>query len=147
MNLLLLAGLVTPPTRAQLGQEGLAALVLYAEQALRGGFRPDAAFLSGCSDYEREALAQAGDRLAASTASLTGAAAQGLRQAAMATQDPKALAAVDDAEELARNRAAADRTLQGALGESSLTRVPTRVVSIEQLQAGDVGGPPAEIAR
>lgn len=136
MNLLRLAGFANEPKREQVGQEGMAALVLAAEQAIRAGVVFSTDFWMGCCDYEREALAQAGDRVAAGRAVLHGAAAQGLQQAAMiaATQDGgQALKAVKDAEEVALNSLAAQRLNQQALGESKFVSAPTSVVAINEV--------------
>lgn len=125
MNLLVLAGLVTPPTREQIGTAGMAALVLAAELRLRAGFQPDAAFIAGCCDYELEALAQANDRLAADRAALHGAASQGLQQAAMAAaarDGGASMRAVQEAQDLANADAEARRLLDRAMGESSLVQ-------------------------
>lgn len=136
MNLLILAGLAKPPTREQIGREGMAALVLAAEQAMRCGvvFGPD--FYAGCTDYEREALAQAADRLAADRAVLYGTAAQGIKQAAMlaAHQDGgKAVEAVNDATELAINEAKAASMTQQCLSESPFIKAPTKRIVIDEV--------------
>lgn len=137
MKLLVLAGLVRPPTREQIGAEGMAALVLAAEQALRGGVVFGEDFWAGCTDYEREALAQASDRIAADRAALYGAASLGLRQAAMAAAHKDggmAVRAVSEAEEIATNKAAADRALQRALGESAFVGGARQVTEISQVE-------------
>lgn len=136
MKLLLLAGLLKAPTREQIGDKGLAALVVCAEKLLRAGLQPDANFLSGLQDYELEALCQASDRLAADRAAYAAAAMQGLKQAALAASHVDggaALEAVADAEEIAKNRAEADRLIQQQIGENSLTRAPTRIVAIDKV--------------
>jgi hypothetical protein len=133
MRLLLLTGLVTQPTREQIGVEGMAALVLRSEIALRCGFTPDADFLAGCSDYELEAMAQAGDRMAASRAALIGVATQGAKQLAtlVATQDGgQALQAVNDAEDLAKNQNEASRLAKVMGGENATVNSLTRVKSV-----------------
>jgi hypothetical protein len=137
MQLLVLAGLVTPPTREQIGDPGMVLLVLAAERMLRAGFHPDANFLSGCCDYELEALAHAGDRLAANRAAYVAAASQGLKQAALATGDSRAVEAVADAEELAINRANADAALRG-----SVSHPPSRLTS-RTVEIGSVTGVPS----
>lgn len=132
MNLLRLAGFAKAPTRETIGAEGMAALVQAAELMLRAGVALTTEFWSGCESYEREALALAGDRIAADRAALVGIACTGPRGTAMLTahrDGGAALKTVDDAEEQARNAATGVRTLAD-LGyaevatDSVLTRLP-----------------------
>jgi hypothetical protein len=136
MNLLRLTGFAQAPTREKVGDKGMAALVAAAEQMLRAGVVLTTDFWSGCEDYEREALALAGDRLAADRATLMGIASQGPRGAALLTahrDGGAALEAVEDAAERARNAQANDSTTKQLFGheevatDSVLTRLPTTV--------------------
>lgn len=118
MNLLKLAGLAKEPPRSVIGDEGMAALVLAAEKVIRAGVVLSPEFWAGCCDYEQEAIVIASDRVAVSRAALYGAASLGLRQAAMmadaTSANPSAVKAVDDAEELAKNKLAAQQMANGS---------------------------------
>lgn len=115
MNLMRLVGFVKELTREQLKDEGVAALVLEAEQMRRAGVILTPDFWAGCSEIEQEALALAGDRVAANRAALIGLACLGQRGVAelVAGEDGgKAREQVLDAEEQARNAAAAQATMR-----------------------------------